>query len=172
MTNHSLPLACDILGVRFGSQQLFPTCLRIGISLCCLDCLSTAVIEQQVPNTATTRHGKQPQLSVTGLASQELQHLLWVGAGEPFFFCHGVTPCPVEGPEPSSVVHAASAVGNGRECRRRCSPHLRGRRQERGAGRRLPHRRWLGQGSRRYGDSTGGWLERGRKDGKDCQRCS
>src|SRR5262245_61471838 len=57
---------------------------------------------QERPDSPDTRTSEQPQLPVTGLAPQELQHLLRVGTGQPFSFSHNVTPCPQSASLPSS----------------------------------------------------------------------
>src|SRR4051812_18701050 len=48
-----------------------------------------------VGDDAATCNTEQPQLSVARLASQEFQHLLRFGAGQPSSLSHGCSACPL-----------------------------------------------------------------------------
>src|SRR5262249_52795983 len=50
--------------------------------------LPAGLVGEQVPDQATARDAKEPQLPVGSLAVEELDHPLRVVAGSPFRFCH------------------------------------------------------------------------------------
>jgi hypothetical protein len=57
-----------------------------------LHSLSASLVVKQVPDTTATGTGEKPRLPVARLASQEFQHPLRVGAGQPLRFRHYVPP--------------------------------------------------------------------------------
>ena len=71
-----------------GSGDLSGFRLTIRQTLSDLNRPAALLRSELMPNTAITGTNEQPQLAVVGVISQEVQHLLCVGAAQPLFFGH------------------------------------------------------------------------------------
>src|SRR5262249_29161780 len=63
----------------------------VGKSFNGFDYSLQASISEQMPYTPAAGNGEQPQLSVTDLAAQELQHRRWVCTRQPLRLGHGLS---------------------------------------------------------------------------------
>src|SRR5262249_48954139 len=99
---HGLCFSTAYLGGSPGAGQLHLRGLAIGKPLCHFNDLSAGFMGKQIPDCSAACAGQQPQLAVARLASNDLQHLLRVSAGQPLALGHGVTPSPKSGPQPKT----------------------------------------------------------------------
>src|SRR5260370_35562235 len=76
-------------GSNQGNAKFLLAPLFIRIAFSRTDCLPAPFATKQAPTTPTASTGKQPQLPVACLASQEVQHRRRVGAFHPFLLGHG-----------------------------------------------------------------------------------
>lgn len=66
---------------------------QFGIIFCKQDPCSP-IISKHIPMTPNTGTNQKKYFSIRWVCTQEMQHLLWVGAGQPFRFGHGNTLLP------------------------------------------------------------------------------
>jgi hypothetical protein len=73
-----------------GCFSFLVTSQPISVSFRYFNRLLALFTDEPVRDVLAAGTGKKPPLSTTGLAPQEIQHLLWVGASQPLFLRHAL----------------------------------------------------------------------------------